>query len=185
MTSNASAWVEGPCCPCQSRNSTCSRCICVRSGKKCTSCRALSRGKCKNGLHDTVDEIVDPVNEIADSVADTVDPSPICGASVESNSDFIDAKLTQAFGASILRSDGGSFVDPWGTWWIRACCMSGRQYDLPGGAVGREFVDLLTTEVRLLTDNSAISDRLMMFCPVILQRNHMVRVGSDVRRHLK
>ena len=35
--------------------------------------------------------------------------------------------------------------------------MSGRQYDLPGGAVGHEFVDLLTTEVQLLTDNSAIS----------------------------
>ena len=63
--------------------------------------------------------------------------------------------------------------------------MSGRQYDLPGGAVGREFVDLLTTEVRLLTDNSTISDRLMMFCLVILQRNHMVRVGSDVHRLLK
>ena len=59
--------------------------------------------------------------------------------------------------------------------------MSGRQYDLPGGAVGCEFVDLLTTEVRLLTDNSATSDCLMMFCPVVLQRNHMVRVGSDVR----
>ena len=118
-----------------------------------------------------------------------MDPSPICGESVESNSvafdDFIDAKLTQAFGASILRSDGGSFVDPWGTWRTRACRMSDRQYDLPGRAVGREFVDLLTTEVRLLTDNSAISDRLMMFCPVILQRNHMVRVGSDVCRLLK
>ena len=83
-----------------------------------------------------------------------------------------------AFGASIFRSDGGNFVDPWGTWWIRACCMSGRQYNLPGGAVGYEFV---TTEVRLLSDNSAVSDGLMMFCKVILQRNHMVRVGSDVR----
>ena len=90
-----------------------------------------------------------------------MDPSPICGESAESNSvafdNFIDAKLTQAFGASILRSDGGSFADPWGTWWNRACRMSGRQYDLPVGAVGYEFVDLLTTEVQLLTDNSAIS----------------------------
>ena len=120
------------------------------------SCRTLSHGTCKNGSCDTVDEIVDPVNEIADSVADTVDPSPICGESVESNSvafdNFIDAKLTQAFGASILWSDGGGFDDPWGTWWICAWRMSSRQYDLPGGAVGREFVDLLTTEVRLLTD---------------------------------
>ena len=164
MTSNASARVGGPCCPCQSRNSTCSRCICVRSGRKCTYCCALSRGTCKNGSRDTVAEIVYPVNEIADSVADTVDPSPICGESEESNSvafdNFTDAKLTQAFGASILWSDGGSFVDPWGTWWIHACRMPGRQYDLPGGAVGCEFVDLLTTEVQLLTDNSAISDHL-------------------------
>ena len=156
----------------------------VLEGRKCTCCRALSRGMCKNGSCDTVAVIVYPVNEIADSVADTVDPSSICGESVESNSvtfdNFTDAKLTQAFGASILWSDGGSFVDPWGTWWIRVCRMSGRQYDLPGGAVGSEFVDLLTTEVWLLTDNSAISDRLMMFCLVILQRNHMVRVGSDV-----
>ena len=38
--------------------------------------------------------------------------------------------------------------------------------DLPGGAVGREFVDLLITEVWLLTYNSATSDRLMMFLPI-------------------
>ena len=98
MISNASVRVGGPCCSCQSRNSICSRCICVRSGRKCTSCHALSRGTCKNGSRDTVDEIADPINEIADSVADTVDPSPICGESIKSNSvifdDFIDVKLT-------------------------------------------------------------------------------------------
>ena len=93
--------------------------------------------------------------------------------------------MTQAFDGCILWSDGDSLDDPWGTWWICACCMSGRQYDLPGGAVGREFVDLLTTGVQLLTDNSPVSYRLMMFCPVILQRNHMVRDGSDVHRLLK
>ena len=75
------------------------------------SCHALSCGTCKNGSRDTVDEIVDPVNEIADSAPDSVDPSPICGESAESNSvafdNFIDAKLTQVFGASILQSDGG------------------------------------------------------------------------------
>ena len=51
--------------------------------------------------------------------------------------------------------------------------------------MGCEFVDLLTTEVQLLTGNSAVSDHLMMLCPVILQRKHMVRLGSDVRRLLK
>ena len=119
MTSSMSVWVGGLCCPCQLRNSTCSRCVCVRSERKATSCHTLSHGTCKNGLHDTVDKITDPVNETADSVADTMDPSPICGESDKSNSvafdNFIDAKLTQAFSASVLRSDGGSFDDPWGT----------------------------------------------------------------------
>ena len=91
------------------------------------SCCALSQGTCKNDSRDSVDKIADPVNESADSVADTMDPSPICGESVESNGvafdDFIDAKLTQAFGASILWSDGGGFVDPRGTWWICECHM--------------------------------------------------------------
>ena len=179
---SASAWDGGPCCPCQSRNSTCSRCVCVRSGRKCTSCRALYHGTCKNGSRD-------PVIEIADPDANTEDPSPTCVESAKSDSvtsnDFINAKLTQAFGASILWSDGGSLDDPWGTWWICACRMSGSQYDIPGGAVGREFVDLLTNEVWLLIDNSAASDCLIIFCPVMLQRNHMVRVGSDVRHLLK
>ena len=65
---------------------TCSRCICVRSGRKYTFCRTLSYGTCKNGLRDTGDETADPVNETADSVVDTVDPSPICGESVKSSS---------------------------------------------------------------------------------------------------
>ena len=67
-------------------DTTCSRCICVRSGRKYTSCRALSYGMCKNSSHYTGDETADPVNETADSVVDTVDPSPICGKSVESSS---------------------------------------------------------------------------------------------------
>ena len=46
--------------------------------------------------------------------------------------------------------------------------MSGSQYDLPGVTVGREFVKSLTSEVRLLIDNSAVSDHWMMFCPVML-----------------
>ena len=62
-------------------------------------CHALSRGTCKNGSRDIDDEIVE-------SVAVLVDPSPSCEESVESDSDasngFIDEKLTQAFGASIL-----------------------------------------------------------------------------------
>ena len=56
--------------------------------------------------------------------------------------------LHNTFGASLIQNDGGSFVDPWAAWWLRVCRIHGSQYDLPGGAVGRDFVDLLTTEIR-------------------------------------
>ena len=90
MTSGASAQAGGPCCSCQSRNSTCSRYICVQSERKCTSCHALSRGTCKNGSRDTDDEI-------AKSVAVIVDPSPTCESAKSddvASDEFIDAKLT-------------------------------------------------------------------------------------------
>ena len=174
MLTNAPGCGGGPCCQCQSRNSTCSKCVCAQSGRRCKSCCAMSLGTCRNGPcevlngpdHNTLDFSPDSVNNIA-------------------TDEFVDTKLHLAFGATILRNDGGGFCDSWGAWWLRACHIFGKQYDLPGGAVGREFVDLLTSEVRLLVNNSVVSDRLMMFCPVLLQRNCMVKTGSDVRRLLR
>ena len=68
---------------------------------------------CKNGSRDTDDEI-------AESVAVLVDPSPTCEESAKpddvTSDEFIDAKLNRAFGASILQSDGGGFDDQWGSW---------------------------------------------------------------------
>ena len=125
---------------------------------------------CKNGSRAN--------NSVSDS--NFVYSPPSCDDTIVSK-DFINSKLQLVFGATILWNDGGSFDEPWGTWWLRACCISDSLYDLPGGAVGREFVDLLTDEICMLTKNTTVSDRLMMLCPVVLQRNCMVRVGSDVR----
>ena len=58
----------------------------------------------------------------------TLDPSPICGESAESNSvafdDFIDVKLTQAFGTSILWSDGGLIIPGALGGFVHAVCQA-------------------------------------------------------------
>ena len=40
-----------PCCSCNGRNAVCGRCVCVRSGRPCVSCRPLRESRCANTLH--------------------------------------------------------------------------------------------------------------------------------------
>ena len=56
---------------------------------------------------------------------------------------------------------------------------------MPGGSVGRELVNLLTNEVSMLSREEAISERWIVFCGVVLQRDSMVKKGTDIRRLLK
>ena len=58
------------------------------------------------------------------------------------------------------------------------------QYDLPGGSVGRHFVDMLANEINHLLHGLERSERLLVFLSVILQRDYSVKKGSDIRRLL-
>ena len=58
-------------------------------------------------------------------------------------------------------------------------------YDLPGGSIGKEFVGLLADEIRVLCNSLVKSERLIVFCGLLLQRDNMVKIGSDIRRLLK
>ena len=49
--------------------------------------------------------------------------------------------MIQAFGATLLKSELGDIEGVWYLRWQRVINLNSRQYDLPGGAVGREFVD--------------------------------------------
>lgn len=57
---------------------------------------------------------------------------------------------------------------------------SGGAYDLPQGSVGREFVRLLADEISMLARKLVSSERVMVLCRVILQRNYEVKRGSDI-----
>ena len=53
---------------------------------------------------------------------------------------------------------------------------------VPGGSVGRKFVDLLAKEIELVADCKHVSERLIVFQVVLLQRDAAIRKSADVCR---
>ena len=92
----------------------------------------------------------------------------------------IDAKLEEIYGDKILNGPGCDRTDCWYRWWEKTVRLPFRRYDLPGGNVGRKFVDALAREVGLVAAQKEFSERLV-FQFVILQRVPLVRKASDIR----
>ena len=62
--------------------------------------------------------------------------------------------------------------------------LQGKVYALPGGAIGRKYVDLLSEEVLHLSQGNYSSDRPIVFSALMLQRDRMVKKVDDIRRVL-
>ena len=77
---------------------------------------------------------------------------------------------------------GGNSKNVWIKYWKKIVGVRSKHYDVPGGAVGREFVDLLAEEVTLLCKGKEISERFIVFLAVILQRDTMVTKTIDICR---
>ena len=107
--------------------------------------------------------------------------SPVLSGSFECD------KFEKAFGAVLTKEQIDTAIDintPWYTLWNGIIRLSGKQFDLPGGAVGRAFVELLTTEIGMLTRGEEKSERLMCLTPLLLQRDPMIKKGCDISRTL-
>ena len=63
--------------------------------------------------------------------------------------------------------------------------MSGRHFDLPRGACGHRYIDLLCNEVNLLIRDFFPSERIIIFSSVILQHDRSVRCLRDIKCVLK
>ena len=80
--------------------------------------------------------------------------------------------------------DGGD--DVWvGRWRRLIYAYSGSLYDLPSGNVGKEFVGVLAEEIKLVSERAFCSERVIVFCRVLLQRDRMVKKGCDIRLLMK
>ena len=73
----------------------------------------------------------------------------------------------------------------WYQHWKKAVYLQGRHYDLPGGAIGRQYGDMLTEEVSQVAAGNYAADHLIVFSSLMLQRDRIIRKGVDMRRVLE
>ena len=75
--------------------------------------------------------------------------------------------------------------DVWCRRWAWVVHFKSQQYNLPGGAIGREFVSQLPDEISRLATGEEKSEWFVVFMVVMLQRDAMVKMGADVRHLVK
>jgi len=105
------------------------------------------------------------------------------GSDNQPSSEFTNASLDHimmnAYGATLLCSDGGSRSSQWCQRWSAVIQHQGRHYSLPGGSIGKKYIDLL---LHYLSAGAFPSERVIV---VMLQHDRLVRKGSDIRRLLE
>ena len=89
--------------------------------------------------------------------------------------------MKKAYGASLEGSSGHDNTGIWGERWLRLLKLSRRLYSIPGGAIGRKYVNLLAEEVMHVVVGNYPSDRLIVFSAMMLQRDKMVKKVKDIR----
>ena len=66
-------------------------------------------------------------------------------------------------------------ANPWIDRWKEIVQLQGKQFNLPGGALGRRYVDTVTKEVLYLSTGNFPAERLIVFCAVTLQRDRLIK----------
>ena len=93
-----------------------------------------------------------------------------------------ESKMIQAFGVPLLNTDGGPRNDFWGKIWERVIRLRGKQYRLPGGALGRKFTSIYSDEINALARGEKKSEISVCFAPLMLQKDKNVKTTKDMRR---
>ena len=93
--------------------------------------------------------------------------------------------MCRAYGSSLSQLSSVDCDSDWHSCWKQVIYHSGNHYILPGGSIGRRYVDILAEEVTHFAGGHYPSERILVFGSVILQRDRMVRKGADVRRLLE
>uniref|UniRef100_A0A1X7TG66 Reverse transcriptase domain-containing protein n=1 Tax=Amphimedon queenslandica TaxID=400682 RepID=A0A1X7TG66_AMPQE len=93
--------------------------------------------------------------------------------------------MVKAYGRPLLVSNETPDLCPWFSRWEIVSQCQGQHYSLPGGSIGRRYVDILTDEVSHLASGNYPSERLIVFSSLILQHDRTVKKGCDIRRVLE
>lgn len=99
--------------------------------------------------------------------------------------DFASQLFIRGFGTPLLNSIGSEEYNEWHARWICAMKLNGKQYILPQGSVGRLFVDILAKEIQAVPNGISSTEKIFIFCSTVLQKEKLIRNGSDIRRTLR
>ena len=93
--------------------------------------------------------------------------------------------MIKAYGRELMTTADTPETCPWVGRWEVITQHQARHYSLPGGSVGRKYVDTLTNEVLQLASGNYPSERLIVFSSLMLQRDRNVKKASDIRQLLE
>ena len=173
-----------PCCLCCD-NGKCVRYSCVQAGRTCFNCLPSRGGHCSNVISDERDctgAYRNHDSTQSDGDGNVHFSQRTLGESAVS--DFVRLRFQDAFGAQLLHFEGGSYDNTWCKLWLRIVSFKNCHYDLPTSAVAHDFIDLLSSEISLLARGVERSEWVLAFLSVVLQRDPIVRKGTDIRRLL-
>ena len=99
-----------------------------------------------------------------------------------------DHMMMKAYGATLLYSDSGNCNSQWCQRWSHVIQHQGKHYSLPGGSIGKKYIDILNEKLHHLSAGAFLSERVIVFCSVILQSDHLIWKGTDscqlLERHM-
>ena len=98
---------------------------------------------------------------------------------------LLDDMMNTAYGDKLLYSDGGPRDSAWCQRWSVIVQHVGQHYSLPGGSIGKKYIDLLCEELQYLSLGTYHSERVIVFCAMMLQSDCLVHKGCDFRRLLE
>ena len=75
-------------------------------------------------------------------------------ATSEATCTDVDAMIYRAYGMPLLWSAGTARDSSWHQCWLTIVYHVGRHYSLPGGSVGKKYIDLLNQELQLVVSGS-------------------------------
>ena len=88
--------------------------------------------------------------------------------------DFVSSHFHTNFGVSLLHSEDGSHNNVWCKLWYHVVSFKYCHNNLPNGAVGRDFVESLSSEIFMLARRMTRLERVLVFLSVMLQHDLMV-----------
>ena len=97
----------------------------------------------------------------------------------------LDDMMKTAYGDKLLYSDGGPRDSAWCQRWSVIVQHMGQHYSLPGGSIGKKYIDLLCEELQYLSLGTYHSEQVIVLCAMMLQRDHLVCKGCDICRLLE